>query len=41
MLLTPQLEPFPPLEPQALCAWGGANLATRPLARKGKIIFDY
>ena len=32
MLLIPQLKPFPPLDPQALCAWGGANSATIPLA---------
>ena len=32
MLLTSQLEPFPPLDPQALCTWRGANSAIRPLA---------
>ena len=32
MLLTPQIETFSPLDPQALYVWGGANSATRPLA---------
>ena len=32
MLLTPQLEPFLPLDPQTFCTWRGANSATRPLA---------
>ena len=37
LLLIPQLEPFSPLDPQALCAWGGANLATRHLAARDKL----
>ena len=31
MMLTPQLESFPP-RPQALCTWGSINSATRHLA---------
>ena len=31
MLLTPQFEFFPPLDPQALCTWEGANSVTSPL----------
>ena len=40
MLLTLILESFSP-RPQALCAWEGANSATRPLAKSNFLGINY
>ena len=37
MLLTPQFEPFLPLNPQTLCTWGCVNSTTKPLTKKTKL----